>query len=200
MTDNQDSGPGAARGMRRRTFLALGAGALAAPKLARAAANAHGFRFEALADPSGEIRLGDYAGRPVMVVNTASRCGFTPQYDGLQALWSRYRDRGFVLVGAPSRDFGRQEFEDAGKIKAFCEVNFAIDFPMTEPVRVKGADAHPFYAWAREAAAAADLPAPRWNFHKYLLGPDGRLADAWDSATPPEAPEIARAVEALLPA
>ena len=88
MTDDQDSGPGAARGMRRRTFLALGAGALAAPKLARAAANAHGFRFEALADPSGEIRLGDYAGRPVMVVNTASRCGFTPQYDGLQALWS----------------------------------------------------------------------------------------------------------------
>lgn len=189
-----------AGGIGRRAFLALGAGALAAPKLARAGISAHGFRFAALGEAAGEIRMADYAGRPVLVVNTASRCGFTPQYDGLQALWTRYRDRGFVLIGAPSRDFGRQEFEDQTKIKDFCEVNFAVDFPMTELVRVKGPEAHPFYVWARGAATAADLPAPRWNFHKYLVGPSGTLIDAWDSATPPEAPEIARAIEALLPA
>lgn len=188
-----------ARGIGRRAFLALGAGALAAPRMARAGVSAHGFGFASLGQPDGKLRLSDYAGRPVLVVNTASRCGFTPQYDGLQALWDRYRDRGLVVIGAPSRDFGRQEFEDSARIKDFCEVNFAIDFPMTELVRVKGADAHPFYAWARGAAAAADLPAPRWNFHKYLVGPNGTLAGAWDSATPPEAPEISRAIEALLP-
>ncbi|MGM0585071.1 MAG: hypothetical protein ACQEUZ_10515, partial [Pseudomonadota bacterium] len=115
----------------RRAFLALPILAMAAPPLRAAGPGAHAFRFRALAEPGGEIRLSDYAGRPALVVNTASRCGFTPQYDGLQALWDAYRDRGLVVIGAPSRDFGRQEYEDETRIKEFCETNFAIDFPMT---------------------------------------------------------------------
>ena len=190
--------------MRRRTFLSrtvfgLGAAAVALPGLAEQTGTAHAFRFESLDVDGGEIALADYAGRPVLIVNTASRCGFTPQYDGLQALWDRFRDRGLTVVGAPSRDFGRQEFEDAEKIKDFCEVNFAIDFPMTSLVRVKGADAHPFYAWAREAGRAKDMPEPRWNFHKYLVAPDGSLAGSWGSSTRPDDPELRAAIEGLLP-
>ena len=185
--------------MDRRAFLAAAAAALASARAAGAAdaGTAHAFAFRSLESASGEIRLADYAGRPVLVVNTASRCGFTPQYEGLQTLWERYRDRGLVVIGAPSRDFGRQEFEDESKIKNFCEVTFGIDFPMTELLQVKGPGAHPFYAWAREASP--ELPAPRWNFHKYLVAPDGRLVGAWGASTPPEARELVEAIEALLP-
>lgn len=190
--------------MDRRSFLVAAAALAAVPAApglgaARAAsgAGAHAFGFAALEAASGRIDLAEFAGRPVLLVNTASRCGFTHQYEGLQTLWETYRDRGLVVIGAPSRDFGRQEFADADKIRDFCEVNFGIDFPMTELVSVKGRDAHPFYTWAREAAP--DLPAPRWNFHKYLIGPDGRLAGAWGSSTPPDAPDLRAAIEALLP-
>lgn len=189
----------AASGVHRRGFLALSAGAMAVPALARAASTAHDFDFQPLDGDGQAIRLADYAGRPVLVVNTASRCGFTPQYDALQALWERYRDRGLLVVGAPSRDFGRQEYEDEASIKDFCEVNFAIDFPMSGLVVVKGPKAHPFYAWAADQGRALDLPAPRWNFHKYLVGPKGELAGAWDSATPPDDPALQEAIEALLP-
>ena len=185
--------------MDRRRFLAAAALAAAAPPLRLAAEvrGAHAFTFESI--DGGPFEMAAYAGRPILVVNTASRCAFTPQYDALQALWDEYRNVGLVVLGAPSRDFGRQEYEDSARIKAFCSVNFSIDFPMTELVRVKGSGAHPFYAWAREAARRADLPTPRWNFHKYLVGPDGALAGAWDSNTPPDHPEILAAVEALLP-
>lgn len=186
--------------LNRRAFLALSAAALAAPRRAAAGpTGAHRFAFAGLAGAE-RLRLSDYAGRPVLVVNTASRCGFTPQYDGLQALWERYRDRGLTVIGTPSRDFGRQEYADEDRIKDFCSVNFAIDFPMTRVVKVKGAQAHPFYAWAAEAGRAADLPAPRWNFHKYLVAPDGALAGAWGSSTPPLAPELVEAVARALPA
>ncbi len=179
----------------RRAFLAYSAAVLAAPTLARAGAGGHAFRFEALGAEGDEISLGDHAGRPVLVVNTASRCGFTYQYEAIQRLWDRYRGRGLLVVGAPSRDFGRQEYADESAIKEFCEVNFAIDFPMTELVRVKGPQAHPFYAWARREGEAQDLPAPRWNFHKYLVGADGRLAGSWSSDVEPDDREILEAVE-----
>lgn len=186
--------------MRRRSFLAAAAAVLAAPRLAEASStrSAHGFRFASLDVEGGEIALSDYAGKPVLIVNTASRCAFTPQYEALQDLWDGYRARGLVVIGAPSRDFGRQEYESASKIKEFCEVNFAIDFPMTHLVKVKGREAHPFYAWA--AKAGDDFPAPRWNFHKYLLDGDGRLVGAWGSQTRPTDPEILDALEPLLPA
>lgn len=185
----------------RRAFLAYSAAVLAAPSLARAqAAGGHAFRFEALGGEGEEISLADHAGLPVLVVNTASRCGFTYQYDAIQRVWDRFRDRGLLVVGAPSRDFGRQEFADEAAIKDFCEVNFALDFPMSELVRVKGPQAHPFYVWARREGEARDMPAPRWNFHKYLVGADGRLAGSWSSDTEPDDREILEAVERELAA
>jgi glutathione peroxidase len=128
----------------------------------------------------------------VLVVNTASRCGFTYQYEQLQALWERHRDDGLVVLGVPSRDF-RQELADEKAVKEFCSVNFAIDFPMTAITRVSGDGAHPFYAWAARQAGA-----PRWNFHKYLVAPDGRLAGAWGSGTEPTDPAISAAMRPFL--
>ena len=187
----------------RRTLLCTALGGLAAIGLAavigpRAAAagefTAHDFGFPGI--DGGIVRLADWAGRPVLVVNTASRCGYTYQYDGLQALYDRYRDRGLVVVGVPSDDFGGQELATEAEVKEFCEVNFAIDFPMTAITPVRGNSAHPFYVWAR-AALGADK-APRWNFHKYLVAPDGRLVAAFDTQTDPTAKPVIEAVEALL--
>ncbi len=188
----------------RRTLLATAAGFAAAALLAalpRADARAgeliaHDFAFPGI--DGGIVRLADYAGRPVMVVNTASKCGFTYQYDGLQALYDAYRARGFVLVGVPSDDFGGQELASEAEVKEFCSVNFAIDFPMTRITPVKGPSAHPFYVWAEKTLGARN--APRWNFHKYLVGPDGRLVAAFGTGTEPTAPEVKAAVEKLLPA
>ncbi|MEO1469485.1 MAG: glutathione peroxidase [Pseudomonadota bacterium] len=139
------------------------------------------------------IRLADFAGRPVLVVNTASRCGFTYQYDALQALYDRYRERGLVVLGVPSDDFN-QELSSEAEVKNFCAVNFAIDFPMTAITPVRGTAAHPFYAWIRHETGAG----PRWNFHKYLVGPDGALAGAWSSKTDPMAEAITGPIRRFL--
>jgi glutathione peroxidase len=136
------------------------------------------------------------AGKVVLVVNTASFCGFTPQYEGLQALWERYRGRGLVVLGVPSNDFGGQEPEGEAKIKQFCETAFGIDFPMLAKQTVRGEAAHPFYRWAAEAAGPAGLP--RWNFYKYLVGRDGRLLDWFASTTAPDSAKLTKAVEAAL--
>jgi glutathione peroxidase len=141
----------------------------------------------------GTLDLADFRGGPVLVVNTASRCGFTHQYDGLQALWERYRDRGLTVVGVPSRSFG-QELDSAEAVKDFCEVNFALDFPMTGLVEVRGPQAHPFYQWA-----AAGGEAPDWNFHKILIDGDGRIVAGFDRHTEPDDPRLVASVEALLP-
>lgn len=134
-----------------------------------------------------------FAGHVVLVVNTASLCGFTPQYEGLQALWETYRDRGLVVLGVPSDDFGGQEFADDGQIRQFCEITYGIDFPMLARQTVTGADAHPLFAWiGREAGS------PRWNFHKYLVGRDGRLVSAYASATEPSSASLAEAIEGAL--
>jgi len=141
----------------------------------------------------GELRLSDWAGRPVLVVNTASRCGFTSQYEGLQALFDRYRDRGLVVLAVPSDDF-RQELASAEEVKKFCEVNFGIDIPMTTITPVRGAQAHPFYA-----SLAAEVGfAPSWNFNKVLIAPDGRVAGTWGAMTRPLSGAITRQIEALL--
>lgn len=141
--------------------------------------------------------LSAYRGKALLVVNTASRCGFTPQYEGLQALWERYRERGLVVIGVPSNDFGGQEPGTAAQIKSFCETNFAVDFPMTDKYRVIGDQAHPFYRWA--AAALGEDKAPRWNFHKYLVGPDGALAGAIPTRVEPTSEPVIAAVEKVLP-
>ena len=176
-------------GSRRSLILAL----LAAP-LARAAlaASPAGSTSLFASIDGGELDLADFRGGPVLMVNTASRCGYTPQLDGLQALWERYRGRGLTVVGVPSPSFG-QELGSAGAVKEFCEVNFTLDFPMTGLVEVVGPAAHPFYALAAESGHA-----PTWNFHKILLDGRGEIVASFDRFTEPEAPVLVAAIEALL--
>ncbi|MBP7241377.1 glutathione peroxidase [Amaricoccus sp.] len=178
--------------MRRRTIIAIILTALAAALPARGAGpeGAGAFRFAGV--DGGEIALADYAGRPVLVVNTASRCGYVDQFDGLQALQDRYRDRGLTIVGVPSDSF-RQELATDAAVKEFCEVNFAIDFPIAAIADVTGEDAHPFYRWARGQGAE-----PTWNFHKILIDGNGSLAGSFPASVTPEAPTLAAAIETTL--
>jgi glutathione peroxidase len=141
---------------------------------------AYAFSFAALA--GGEIRLADYTGRPVLVVNTASLCGFTPQYAGLQQLWTEFHDRGLMIVGVPSNDFGAQEPGGAPEIAQTAQHQYGVTFPMAAKVVVRGAEAHPFYKWA---ANARPKEVPHWNFHKYLIGRDGYIAEVFPETVEP---------------
>lgn len=154
------------------------------------------FDFSFTAIDGTSLPLAQYRGHPVLVANTASFCGFTPQYEDLEAVWRRYRDRGLVVIGVPSNDFGRQEPGSAAEIKEFCTTRFSVDFPLTEKQEVVGEAAHPFFRWI-VAERGADA-APRWNFHKYLVAPDGSLAAAWPSKVKPTAPEVTAEIERLL--
>jgi len=156
---------------------------------------AHDFAFTAV--DGSPLPLSDFAGRAVLVVNTASRCGFTGQYEGLQRLWQRYRDRGLTVLGVPSNDFAGQEPGSEAEIRAFCTTGFGVDFPLTAKVHVRGPEAHPFYRWAGDRFGVRARP--RWNFHKYLIGPDGRPVTWFSSMTGPTAGRLVRAVEAALP-
>jgi glutathione peroxidase len=189
----------------RRHMLLLGAGALAGlgPRLAFATAmnsgmsriTAYAFSFKGL--DGGDIALLAYAGRPILVINTASLCGYTPQYTGLQALWTRYRGKGLMVIGVPSNDFGGQEPGGVAEIAQTAHEEYHVTFPLTEKTAVKGPHAHPFYKWA---ALERPLEAPRWNFHKYLIGRDGHLKAGFTSAVEPTDPYIIAAIEAELPA
>lgn len=141
----------------------------------------------------GDIAMADYAGQPVLVVNTASRCAFTDQYEGLQALYDSYRDRGLVVLAVPSNDF-RQELGTAEEVAEFCELTYGIDMPMTDILHVRGRDAHPFY----RAVKAQTGFVPMWNFNKVLIGPEGDVIQTWGSRTRPDAPQVTRAIEGLL--
>lgn len=141
----------------------------------------------------GTLDMADWAGRPVLVVNTASQCGYTYQYDGLQDLYDRYRARGLVVLAVPSDDF-RQELGSAQAVKEFCELNFAIDLPMADITHVRGSQAHPFFRKVRDEVGFE----PVWNFNKILIGPDGRVVKTWRSSTKPMSSEITDAVETLL--
>ena len=168
----------------RRCALALLACLLAAPAAAQAPGvsrmTASAFSFAGL--DGGDIRLAAYAGKPILVVNTASQCGYTPQYAGLQELWTRYRDRGLMIIAVPSNDFGGQEPGGASEIHATANHIYGITFPLTEKAAVKGASPHPFYKWA---ASERPLDVPRWNFHKYLIGGDGLIANVFASEIDP---------------
>lgn len=142
------------------------------------------------------LPVGTFAGKVVLVVNTASRCAFTPQYDGLEALWDRYRGQGLVVLGIPSNDFGNQEPGSNQEIAAFCQSTFGVSFPMTGKARVTGANAHPVFAWARESGGRAAIPG--WNFHKVLIGRDGTYRAAFPSFEKPTSAAVTRAVEAAL--
>ncbi len=155
----------------------------------------HDFDFQTI--DGQPLPAKSFAGKAVLVVNTASFCGFTKQYEGLQALWSKYRDRGLVVLGVPSNDFGAQEPGSADEIKTFCETNFSVDFPLAGKVHVKGDDAHPFYKWAAKEVGV--VGSPKWNFHKYLIAPDGGIADWFATTTDPLSAKVSKAVEAVLP-
>jgi len=141
----------------------------------------------------GTLSLEEWRGQPVLVVNTASQCGFTGQYAGLQALWERYQSAGLVVLAVPSDDFN-QELATAAEVKEFCALNYALTLPMTNILHVKGADAHPFY----KAVKAETGFEPAWNFNKVLVAPDGSIAATFGSAVKPDSARMQREIEALL--
>ena len=178
--------------MHRRQFalatllLPLTASRIAAAPLAAA----QPFTFDNIG--GGTLSLDQWRGRPVLVVNTASRCGFTPQYDGLQELYDRYRERGLVVLAVPSNDF-RQELGSEAEVKEFCEMTFGLDIPMTTITPVRGAGAHPLYRWLAEQGFE-----PSWNFNKALIGPDGTFVAGWGATTRPMSEAIVSEIEPLL--
>ena len=181
----------------RRCALAWLACLLATPAAAQAPGvsrmTASAFSFAAL--DGGDIRLAAYSGKPILVVNTASQCGYTPQYAGLQDLWTRYRERGLMIIAVPSNDFGGQEPGGASEIHDTANHVYGITFPLAAKAVVKGASPHPFYKWA---ASERPLDVPRWNFHKYLIGRDGRIVAAFPSAVEPNDPRLIAAIEKQL--
>jgi glutathione peroxidase len=139
-----------------------------------------------------------FKGKVVLLVNTASQCGFTPQYEGLQALWMKYRDQGLVVLGVPSNDFGQQEPGNNSQVQDFCKVNYGVTFPMLEKQVVVGEKAHKLYRWA--ASQTGFLGTPKWNFHKILIGRDGHYISWFSSLTEPNSESLTRAIEKSLQA
>ncbi len=169
--------------MNRREILASLAALGAAPSAALASMSAAGaYRFSFKSLHGGEIMLGDHAGRPMLIVNTASFCGFASQMHDLEKLHARYAPRGLLVLGVPSGDFGGQEAANDADIAQQATHQFGVTFPMATKTVVKGDNAHPFFKWA-----LAEKPGdpPRWNFHKYLIGPDGRIAAVFSAFTNP---------------
>ena len=140
----------------------------------------HDFSIESITGDN--ISLSEYKGKVVLLVNTASKCGFTPQYAGLQKLYDRYKSDGFVVLGVPSNDFN-QELGNDSDVKDFCEIRYGVNFPLTSIQKIKGSDAHPLYKWiSKEASVIAQ---PRWNFHKFLIGKNGEIVNWFSSMTSP---------------
>ncbi len=142
-----------------------------------------------------EINFNDYKSKVILLVNVASYCGFTKQYSDLQKLWEIYRDKGFIVIGVPSNSFN-QEKNSEKEIKKFCEVNFNINFPMTSIYEVKGDNAHAIYKWAMNNHGKSAIP--KWNFHKILIGKDGKVADTFVSFTSPTSIKITKVIDKIL--
>ena len=143
-----------------------------------------------------EIDLSKFKGKTVLMVNVASKCGFTKQYEDLQDLWSKYKKRGLIVLGVPSNQFGNQEPGTEKEIKEFCEVNFNINFPMTSKINVKGENAHEIYKWALKNYGKSAVP--KWNFHKILINSEGKIEETYMSFTKPNSPKIINKIEKLL--
>ena len=154
--------------------------------------------FSARAITGTDVSLSDYAGQVVLVVNTASQCGFTSQYAGLEQLWSRYRADGLVVLGFPCDQFGHQEPGDEAEIADFCELNFGVTFPLFAKIEVNGDDAHPLYRWLRAEQPPESGEGIEWNFTKFIVGRDGRVLRRYSPATTPE--EISADLEDALAA
>jgi len=151
---------------------------------------AYDFEFSGIEGKT--IKLSDYKNKVIVVVNVASRCGFTNQYDGLQKLWTDYKDKDLVVLGVPTNDF-KQEPGSNSEIKDFCETNFNVNFPMTKKVNVIGKKSHPFYKWAKDNHGKSAIP--KWNFHKIIIGKDGKIADTFASITKPSSNKFIKFIE-----
>lgn len=157
--------------------------------------NAYSFQFHTL-EKHEPLPLSKFAGKVLMIVNTASQCGFTPQYEGLEKLYETYKDRGFVILGVPSNDFLQQEPGTEEEIAQFCQRHYGVSFPMTAKEEVSGKNAHPFYRWAYQKLGFGT--APKWNFHKYLINRNGELVNYFYSITSPDSNRLIKAVEKAL--
>jgi glutathione peroxidase len=157
--------------------------------------SAYDYRFKTLIGEE-PLPLVQFRGKVILVVNTASQCGFTRQYSGLQKLYDDYKDKGLVILGVPSNDFGGQEPGSSEEIATFCKLNYGVTFPMASKEVVSGDAAHPFYRWARDSLGFGT--APKWNFHKYLIGRDGILIDHFNSTTAPDSESLIKAIEEAL--
>jgi glutathione peroxidase len=185
----------------RRTMIAGLLTAIAGPAATRSARaqgavsriTAYAFSFPALS--GDDISLAEFTGRPLLVVNTASLCGYTPQYAGLQQLWTEFGGRGLAMVGVPSNDFGGQEPGGATEIAETAQHQYGVTFPIAAKAVVTGANAHPFYKWAAQARPSQ---VPRWNFHKYLIGRDGYIAEVFASAVEPTDTRVKTAIAKAL--
>ena len=197
--------------LRIRPFATLAAATLAAAGVAFAAVKADAPKpdpaaagkpvlvdasFRPLAGKTPVNLRSAYAGQVLLVVNTASKCGFTPQFEALEKLHATYRSKGFAVLGFPSGDFREQEFEDEKQIQEFCTLTYGVKFPMFQKTHVVGPETNAFYAQLAKASGES----PKWNFHKYLVGRDGRLLGSWGSRTKPDDPEIVAALEKALKA
>lgn len=160
---------------------------------AGSSSNAYDYEFTSL--DGNVIKLSDYTGKVIVVVNVASRCGYTPQYQGLQSLWSNYKDKDLIVLGIPTNNF-RQEPGSNKEIKDFCELNFGITFPMTEKISVIGNNSHPFYKWAKKDFGIGAIP--KWNFHKIIIGKEGKVVDTFSSITKPNSKKFLKVIEKLI--
>ena len=158
--------------------------------------NAYSYSFKDI-NEEDVINLSDYKGKTLVVVNTASLCGFTYQYDGLQKLYDDYKDQGLVVLGVPSNDFGNQESGTNSEVKEFCESTFSITFPLTEKNVVKGKDAHPFFKWTKKELGFIG-GVPRWNFHKIIIGKDGNAIAGYTALTRPSSKKFISEIEKAL--
>ena len=153
----------------------------------------HDFTIESI---SGEtINLSDYKSKVVLLVNTASKCGFTPQYSGLQKIYERYKNDGLIVLGIPTNDFN-QELSKDSDVKEFCEIRFGVEFPMSSIQPIRGENAHPIYKWIKSNVSV--IGQPRWNFHKYLIGKDGKIINWFSSMTSPTSEGLVNQIETAL--
>ena len=155
---------------------------------------AYEFSFKDLDGSS--LKLSEYKNKVIVVVNVASQCGFTKQYDDMQKIWENYQAKGVVMLGIPSNDFGQQEPGSNEDIKTFCEAKFGITFPMTEKVSVKGDAAHPFYIWAKKNYGNSAIP--KWNFHKIIIDKSGNVAETFSSMTNPSSKKFIKTIDTLI--
>ena len=155
---------------------------------------AYDFNFKDL--DGSTLELSDYKDKIIVVVNVASKCGFTNQYEDMQKVWDKYQEKGLIMLGIPSNDFGNQEPGNNADIKNFCEAKFGINFPMTEKVKVKGEDAHPFYLWAKKNYGKSAVP--KWNFHKIIISRDGKVFKTFTSMTNPTSSKFIDTIEELI--